>query len=123
MKTFTTQELLDKGYEIENAEITDVDLSMADHGQLVLQLVLEGSGWGSTFGNFTIGFGELDAKEFKGCEQGIELLMQTMDAVGVARFQDMKGKIVRVATESRTTRGIGNAIYDKWCIPMLMWDT
>ena len=38
MKQWTKEELEQAGYKIENAKITSVDLSMADHGVLCLSI-------------------------------------------------------------------------------------
>ena len=42
--------------------------------------------------------------------------MRIMDTVGVERFQDLKGKYVRVATKGlgSSVKIIGNIIKDKW---------
>lgn len=101
---------------IENAKITNVNLSMADHGVLTLELTLEGSGWSCVFGGRVIGKGYLDAKEFIGYAKGIEEIMQIMNVVGVERFNDMKGKYVRVETGEwgHSINKIGHIIKDKW---------
>jgi hypothetical protein len=49
MKHWTKKELKEAGYEIENAKITNVDLSMADHGCLTLSMTLDGEGWGVVY--------------------------------------------------------------------------
>ena len=46
MKKYNYEQLISLGYGIENALITKVDLSMADHGCLTLSMVLDGDGWG-----------------------------------------------------------------------------
>lgn len=102
--------------KIENAKITEVNLSMADHGVLMLQLMLEGDGWGTCFGGRVIGKGYLGAKEFVGYEKGTEEIMHIMDVVGVERFNDMKGKYVRVENDGwgSSIHKIGNIIENKW---------
>ena len=40
MKKYTQEQLIEAGYKIENALITNVDLSMADHGCLTLVIAL-----------------------------------------------------------------------------------
>lgn len=105
-----------QGFEVQNAQITSVDLSMAEHGCLTLEMVLEGAGWGVTYGNRVIGKGYLDAKAFKGSAKGTEYLMRIMDVVGVERFKDLEGKYVRVVTKGwgGTVNIIGNIIRNKW---------
>ncbi len=50
MKEWATRELVENGYEIENGKITDVDLSMEDHGVITLTLSVEGYGCGFIYG-------------------------------------------------------------------------
>lgn len=51
MKKWTKQLLEESGYEIENAQIESVRLTMADHGVLTSDLVLNGHGWGALIQN------------------------------------------------------------------------
>lgn len=116
MEIWTRKDIEAVGYTIENALITSVDLSMADHGVLCLEMGLDGGGWGCVFGGHVIGKGYLGAKKFEGSPSGIEYIMEIMNVVGVERFNDMKGKYIRVATEGwgSTVKIIGNIIEDKW---------
>lgn len=102
--------------EIQNARITHVDLSMADHGVLTLELVLEGDGWGCVFGGYVLGHGFVGSKTFSGSAKGIEEIMRIMDVVGVDKFNDMQYRYVRVETDGwgGTIKKIGNIIKDKW---------
>ena len=101
MKKYTQEQLTASGYSIENALITNVDLSMADHGCLTLAMTLEGGGWGVVYGGYCLGKGYLGADDdfFDGSAAGMEYLMRIMDTVGVEKFQDLKGKYVRVANK------------------------
>jgi hypothetical protein len=118
MKHYTQEELTNLGYRIENARITDVDLSMADHGCLTLAMTLNGEGWGVVYGGYCLGHGYLGADDdfFDGSAAGMEYLIRIMDTVGVERFQNLKNKYVRVATKGwgDTVKIIGNIIEDKW---------
>lgn len=118
MKKYTQEQLIESGYRIENALITNVDLSMADHGCLTLAMTLEGGGWGVVYGGYCLGKGYLGADDdfFDGSAAGMEYLMRIMDTVGVEKFQDLKGKYVRVAAKGwgNSVKIIGNIINDKW---------
>ena len=118
MKKYTQEQLIESGYSIENALITNVDLSMADHGCLTLAMTLEGSGWGVVYGGQCLGKGYLGADDdfFDGSAAGMEYLIRIMDTVGVEKFQDLKGKYVRVANKGwgSSVKIIGNIIKDKW---------
>lgn len=102
---------------IENAKITNVSLTMEDHGCLTFWLTLEGNGWGCGVGGYCIGKGYLGANEFTvEFDGGLEAMMRIMDVVGVSRWEDLKGKYLRVnlATWGSGVNTIGNIIKDKW---------
>ena len=113
---YTQDKLTDLGYRIKNALITQVDLSMADHGCFTLEMTLDGGGWGVVYGGYCLGKGFIGADEFEGSAVGMEYLMRIMDTVGVEKFQDLKGKYVRVATKGcgSSVKIIGNILRDKW---------
>lgn len=105
--------------EILNAKITNVSLTMADHGVLTFYVTVEGSGWGCGLGGYVIGKGYLDADDddFQS-ENGLGLvaMMRIMDVVGVSKWEDMKGKYCRVESEGwgSSIHKIGNIMNDKW---------
>ena len=118
MKKYDYEQLIKLGYSIENALIENVDLSMADHGCFTLSMTLHGSGWGVVYGGYRLGKGYLGADDdfFDGSAAGMEYLMRIMDTVGVEKFQDLKGKYIRVATKGwgDTVKIIGNILKDQW---------
>ena len=102
--------------EIRNALITNVSLTMEDHGVLCYYLTLDMGGAGCSYGGRVIGKGYLGADTFEGFSKGTEALMRIMDVVGVERWEDIKGKYVRVVDNGlgNVVDKIGNIIYDKW---------
>lgn len=118
MKNYDYMKLTEAGYTIENALVTNVDLSMADYGCLTLAMTLDGGGWGVVYGGYCLGKGYLGADDdfFSGSAAGMEYLMRIMDTVGVEKFQDLKGKYIRVATKGwgDQVKIIGNILKDKW---------
>lgn len=113
------EQLIASGYKIENAKITNADLSMEDHGCLTFDMGLDGGGWGCNYGGYCLGHGYLGAKKFDGSSKGLEYIMRIMDTVGVSRMSDLKGKYIRVATKGLgdAVKIIGNIIDDKWFDP------
>lgn len=101
---------------IRNARITNVSLTMRDHGCLTMYMTLDGGGVGCNYGGYVLGKGYLNSKEFEGSAKGLEYIMRIMDVVGVDCFEDLKGKYVRfVYTEwGDSVTKIGNIIEDKW---------
>lgn len=101
---------------IENAKITSTSISMADHGVLCISLCVEGNGWCCNIGQWVNGYGYLGADEWKGNGSAIVAMMKIMDTVGVERWEDLPGKLIRVKTEGwgSSIDEIGNIIKDKW---------
>lgn len=102
---------------IENAKITNTELTMKDHGVLSFWLMLEGHGWGVGFGGYCIAHGFQGADEFiaeKG--DGLVAIMKVMDTVGVDTWEDLKGKYIRCQVNGLgdPVTCIGNLIDDKW---------
>ena len=92
---------------------------MEDHGCLTLSMVLDGGGWGCTYGGYCLGHGYLGASSFDGSPKGLEYIMRIMDTVGVSKFSELEGKYVRVATKGwgDIIKIIGNVIKDQWFDP------
>lgn len=100
---------------IEEMKISSVDLSMEEHGCLVLRMWLINTKKIVLFGNALLGKGYLGADSFEGNELGTEYIMRIMDVVGVSSFNDMVGKYIRVeANWGDTVDKIGNVTEDKW---------
>lgn len=118
MKKITEEELKELGYELLNAEVTNVSLNMKDHGCLTLSITLKGAGWGVVYGGYCLGKGYLGADDdyFNGSAKGMEAIIRIMDVIGVEALEDMKGKYVRIANKGwgSSVKIIGNVISDKW---------
>ena len=101
---------------IENAKITSTSISMADHGCLTIWITVEGDGWGVSIGGYVDGKWHLGAKHFEGNGAAIVKIMKIMDVVGVNKWEDLKGKYVRVKMREygETVDEIGNILKDKW---------
>jgi hypothetical protein len=105
-----------ENFKTWNAKITNVSLSMRDHGCLTFNITLDGDGIGCVFGGYVLGHGYVGAKEFKGSAAGMECLMHIMDTLEVDRWEDLKGQYVRVRDGSwgSSVTCIGHIIKDKW---------
>ena len=119
MKKYTAKELIAEGYKLDNALIKNVSLSYGDYCCLVLDITLEGDGWGCVYGGYCLGNiypDSYDKDSYEGSAAGMEVIMRIMDIVGVSCLEDMKGKYVRVATKKwgDTVKIIGNIIKDRW---------
>lgn len=126
MTEWTKEKLIAEGYKIENALITRVDLSTADHACTCLEITLDGGGWGCVYGGYNLATGGtyLNREEIKGSARGFKAILYIMHTVGVDRLFDMKGKYVRVATKGwgGTIKIIGNIINDEWFDYGTFWE-
>jgi len=105
--------------EIKNATIASTMLGVEDHGILTCFLYLDGDGWGGGFGGY--GFDEWDANQKRRIAHvyGLEFVLAVLRVVGVGKWEDLKGKAIRVETSGlggRITR-IGNLIKEDWFDP------
>lgn len=118
MKEWTCKELINAGYKIENAQITFVDLSMADHACLTLKLALKGEGWCCVYGGYCLGHGYVGADKdfFDASAEGLLSIIRIMDVIETETFNGMNNKYVRVATKGwgDSIKIIGNITKDKW---------
>ena len=118
MKKWTEKELIDAGYTIQNAKITNADLSTETYCCADLPITLDGHGWGVVYGGYCLGKGGTSYKidEITGSAQGMAAILTIMRVVGVDRLSDMKGKYVRVAMKGwgDSVKIIGNIIKDEW---------
>ena len=118
MKKWNQWQLIDEGYRIENAKITNVSLNMENHGCLCLDLALEWDGCGCVYGGYVLGKGYVGADDdfFNGSSKGCEAIMRIMDVVGESELLKLKRKYIRIAHKDlgSTVEIIGNIIKDKW---------
>lgn len=118
MIEWTEEKLKAEGYEIKNAIIKKVDLSTENHSSAVLSIVLEGDGWGCTYGGYCLGHGGtyLKREEIDASGKGFESILQIMWTLGTDSLFNLQGKYCRVATNGwgSTVKIIGNLIKDRW---------
>ena len=116
MKIWTEENLIQNGYEIKNARITSVDISTRDYASAVLELTLDGDGWGVVYGGYKLATAGtcLRREEIESNGKGFESILNIMWVIGVDSFSELKGKYVRVATKGwgDSVKIIGNSTGD-----------
>ena len=102
--------------KICNAKITGTRISMEDHCVLTFDLIIEWGCCGCAFGGYAIGHGYLGADEFTASGTGLVAMMRIMDTVGVEKWEDLTGKLIRIVDPGLSGRltKIGNILEDKW---------
>ncbi len=115
VRKWSHDELVTKGYRIENGKITDVALTVNAKGYMSLDITIKGDSWGVVFGGYPLGKGYFGPPVTKGTENGFEILSQILQTVGTDDLMKLKGQYVRVADKvGSPVRIIGNIIDDKW---------
>lgn len=99
--------------DLRNAQIDTVALGYEDHGLLTCILTLK---YGK---NLVQGFGGhiLMSNDNKGGDFGMLYIKSILDTVGVKRWEDLRGKYVRVQAEKDKVQAIGNILEEKWFNP------
>lgn len=100
--------------QIENAKITKTKLGQ-EHGCLTADIIVEGDSWGCAFGGYCLdhwcaGVGEHTSTD------GYGAIIELMKTLEVESWEELKGKYVRVESESWGGRilKIGHLMKDKW---------
>jgi hypothetical protein len=86
--------------EIENGVIESTMLGIEDHGIASSYITVKGDGWGCGFGGYTLD-GPYDHDKKKRLPSALMgwWVARVMETVGVEKWEDLKGKHVRVETE------------------------
>ena len=101
-----------------NAKITGTELGYEDHGILTCWLHLSQGSSGQGFGGY--GLDQYSKKQKKRVPHRVAgmWIQRILETVGVARWEDLKGKYVRVDGEEwGVIQGIGHITDDKWFYP------
>ena len=103
--------------EIKNAIIEGTTLGTEDHGIFTAFLTLNYGGSCQGFGGYSFdGFDEKQNKRI-GSAYGCEFIMRVLKVVGVEKWEDLKGKHIRVKADSGKVYAIGNILEDEWFSP------
>ncbi len=104
--------------EIVNARIESTMLGIEDHGIMTFTIMLDYGGSAQGYGGYAMDSYDKVNKKRIGSAFGIESIRAVLEAVGVTRWEDLKGKYVRVEREggwSGKIFAIGHLIESKWC--------
>jgi len=110
---------------IKNAQITGTDLGNVANGMFTLWLHLDYSGSGQGFGGYGMDDYNKDTKRREGSAYGMEFIKAILSAVGVEKWEDLKGKYIRVVVDDDINHkilGIGHITEDKWFRPEIDLD-
>ena len=102
--------------EIENVKITSTQLGYEDHGIFTCNLILDGYGWGCSFGGYALDTYNKEQKQRVATIQGFQAIIELMKALEVKNWEDLKGQYIRVEHQGwggKITK-VGHLIKNKW---------
>ena len=103
--------------EILNAQITDIYLGYEDHGILTFGISLNiADGTNCVFGGYALDEYDKETEKRYCPAYSMELITRIMKTVGVSRWEDLKGKYIRVVSNGRSSiiKKIGNLMKNEW---------
>lgn len=103
--------------EIKNAIITSTMLGIEDHGIMSFYLYLDYGGSGQGAGGWCLDTPIEQGGTFIrriGTAGGLTLIMEILKIANVEKWEDLKGKYIRVKSDYGKVHAIGNILTDKW---------
>lgn len=102
--------------EIKNAKITSTMLGREEHGIMTFMIFVEFQGTGCGVGGYAIDQYDSKIKKRVFMVKGLEAISEILNVVGVNKWEDLKGKYVRVKDNGwgSCIYEIGNLMEDKW---------
>lgn len=99
--------------EILNARIEDTFLGREDHGILTFTIGLNTDRYMCQYGGFS-----LDRTASDGTHEyypaGLEAISKLIEVVGARSWEDLRGRLVRIAVSDRSVVAIGHILHDAW---------
>ncbi len=102
--------------EEKNAIIEAAEITRGDHGLLSAWLTLNYGGSGQGFGGYCL-YLPKSFKHHKLESVAGHYIWRVMEVAGVERWEDLKGKTIRVRAEFNGVKAIGNIVKDDWFCP------
>lgn len=105
--------------EIVNAQIKSTSLGVGDAPCFTCYLYLEWPGAGIAFGGYALDEFNVKHQRRVGVAASIDFIQRIMEVVGVSKWEDLKGKYIRLDTEGWGGKalGIGNLLEEEWLYP------
>lgn len=100
--------------ETKNAKIESTMLGWEDHGIFTFSLYLDYGGSGQGAGGYALDRYEKKIDKRVGWSGGIAVLMRILKVVGVEKWEDLPGQVVRVRAGWERVHAVGNYLREDW---------
>lgn len=102
--------------EIKNAIISSVSIDTGDRGLLTAWLYLDYGGSGQGFGGYALYLPKSYSHHALESVAG-HFIFRCMEIAGVEKWEDMKGKTIRVKSSHSKVEAIGHIVKNDWFNP------
>jgi hypothetical protein len=102
--------------EIKNAKIVSTMLGREDHGIMTFMITVCFDSYGQGIGGYGLDYYDRGAGQRVYSAKGLEAISRIFDVVGVDKWEDLKGKYIRIKDNGLNSSidEIGNLMEDKW---------
>ena len=102
--------------KIINAQITNTMLGREDHGIMTFMIFVRCDDFGCGIGGYALDVKPKQEGDSIYSPKAMEVLSKILETVGVNKWEDLKGKYIRVVDEGHNSaiNEIGNLMEDKW---------
>lgn len=102
--------------EIKNAQITRTMLGREDHDIFTFMIFVKCESWECGVGGYALDYYDKELSERVYSVKGLEAISKILNVVGVSRWEDLKGKYIRIKDNGwgSTIDEIGNLMEEKW---------
>lgn len=106
--------------EIKNARIKSVTITTEDHGCLSAWIHLDYGGSGQGFGGYALYLPESYSNHSTKSLAG-HFIYRVLEVTEVHKWEDLKGKTIRVKADNGGVYAIGHILNDNWFCPEEEW--